>query len=699
MEHNPVKVAVVDMQPITPAIGGGRQRLLGLYHALGSGLRCTYIGSYDWPGERSRDQQLTQGLREITVPLSAEHHAAAAALSHKLGGRTVIDIAFPDQAHLSPDFLSAARAGIGDADVAVFSHPWCFPPLAAALRPRQPVVYDAQNVESVLRMSMFDGLPRAQSLLRRVAEVELALCTRADMVLACSHDDAASFHRIYGTPWDRLRIVPNGILALDRVIPSRAQRAAAKRELGVKESALVLFLGSGYGPNNVAARFVAERLASQLPGIGFAIVGGCGEQVVPAARRDNVYAPGVLDDKRKNQWLTAADIAVNPMATGSGTCIKMFDYMAAGIPVIATAIGARGILRGPTPSYVEARLDAFKDSITQLLDNPDRRSKLSASARRLVEDHYAWERISPNVGMLIESLAPSPKRVPSFSVVIPTFERHTQLDALVANLDAQELRDFEVIIVDQSADAWDHADSPHAFHLRYVHSSVKGAVSARNLGGFLARGLVIAFTDDDCLPKPDWLENAQRWFREPSNVGIEGFIRSNHLDDPDWRPVTNLGCIGLGFMTANLFVRNEAFQQLGGFDIAFDHPHFREDTDFGWRLQELGRVPFAPDVEVFHPAQPRSVERESSQERGKFFANDALLLQKHPSRYAELFLAEAHYRQTEGFWDNLQRGLDLLGMRLPDWMSPYQRLSGAAHNGRLREARSVVDRRGNRAAP
>lgn len=75
-----LRVTVIDMQPITPAVGGGRQRLLGLYHALGPDIACTYVGSYDWPGESLRDQQLTPGLREIVVPLSHAHHEAAAAL-------------------------------------------------------------------------------------------------------------------------------------------------------------------------------------------------------------------------------------------------------------------------------------------------------------------------------------------------------------------------------------------------------------------------------------------------------------------------------------------------------------------------------------------------------------------------------------------------------------------------------------------
>lgn len=671
MGRSKLRATVLDMQPIMPAIGGGRQRLLGLYHALGSDIQCTYVGSYDWPGEVPRDQQLTSGLRERLIPLSAEHHAAAAALSGKLDNRTVIDLAFPDQAALSPAYVAAAQSEIAGADVVIFSHPWCYPPLASKLSSEQLVVYDSQNVEAVLRSSLFQDVPRAAPLMRRVAEAEFALCQRADLILACSYEDCATFHRVYGVDWPKLRTVPNGVFAFEAPVPSAAARTEAKRKLGITQDTLVLFLGSGYGPNNEAARYVNTWLARTAIKTEFAIVGGCCDCLSEAVIEPNVRATGIVDENRKRLWLTAADVAINPLAEGSGTSIKMFDYMAAGLPIVATTVGARGILCGPDSPLLMAGLDVFPQTLAGLLADSNAREAIAKAGRRLVEENYAWERISPNLGMLLTRTADRARPRPYFSVVIPTYERHTQLDTLMQRLESQDTTDFEVIIVDQSAEAWQSPVGSHSFEVRYVHSPIKGAVAARNLGGFLARGEVIAFTDDDCEPRSDWLSNARRWFRDSRIVGLEGFIRSNHLDDPDWRPVTNIGCIGLGFMTANLLVRNASFQQLAGFDIAFDRPHFREDTDLGWRLQELGEVPFAPDVEVFHPAQPRSVERESTEARGKFFIKDALLLKKHPVRYAQLFMAEAHHLQTDGFWENLCLGLDTYKMAVPNWMQPY----------------------------
>lgn len=667
-----LQVTVIDMQPITPAVGGGRQRLLGLYHALGPNIECTYVGSYDWPGEPPRDQQLAPGLREIVVPLSDAHHEAAAALSRQTGGRTVIDLAFADQVRLSKDYLAVAREHAMQADIVVFSHPWAYPAVHDVLRPDQLVVYDSQNVEGLLRMSLHDDLPEADQLVRGVVEIEYRLCREADLVLSCSHEDREIFARVYGVGWDKLRVAPNGIFAFAHGLPTSEQRAAAKKKLRVSQQLLVIFVGSNYGPNNDAAAYVSGQLARTRPDVAFALIGGCCDKLDKKSLASNVIVLGTLDDESKHNWMRAADLAVNPLSAGSGTSIKMFDFMAAGLPTVTTPIGARGIFYSGMPPFAVAALDGFASALGGLIESEGNRAELARRGRKTVENFYAWERISPALGrQLTFRCAAKSRPQPQFTVVIPTYERHHLLDELMLKLDAQLDQDFEVIVVDQSAARWPGADTAREFLMLYVHSEVKGAVTARNLGGNLASGRVIAFTDDDCEPAPEWLKNARSWFETASVVGVEGLIRSNHIDEPEWRPVTNVGFEGIGFMTANLMVRNAAFQELGGFDPAFDAPHFREDTDFGWRLQNLGEVPYAVDVEVFHPAQPRNIQRESQAERNRFFEKDALLLKKHPEKYRQLFYMEGHYQKTDGFWMNLERGLELYDVSLPDWMASF----------------------------
>jgi glycosyltransferase involved in cell wall biosynthesis/GT2 family glycosyltransferase len=672
-EARPIKVAVLDMQPIDPAVGGGRLRLLGLYHAMGARIDCQYVGTYDWPGERYRAHRMGASLFEIDVPLSDAHFAAAGKMAEQAGGKNVIDLVFSRQAHLSPDYVAAARKAAEEAEIVVFSHPWIYPLVKDRLRPDQVVIYDSHNVEGYLRAQLLDDSnPVEREILEDVIADELECGKRADWILACSHEDLLRFRRLYGFSPAKMRVVPNGVMAFADPVPDAAARRAARKATGLAPDAYAaIFIGSAYGPNLGAARFIAERLAPACPDVTFVIAGGVGEEM--RATPPNVVITGRIDDKSRTQWLAAVDFAVNPMMAGSGTNIKMFDFMAMALPVVTTEIGSRGIETGGLEMFEVASpsVAAFRAAIERLRD-PARRQAMGQAGRACVEDGYAWERISAQLGQFVTSRAAlAGQSRPKFSVVIPSYERPQRLSELMGSLSRQIERDFEVVVVDQSAQPWGGAARAWGFPLFYHHSPIKGAVRARNTGAMLAQGEIIAFVDDDCLPEPEWLLHARAHFADDGVVGVEGLIRSDHLDDPDWRPVTNVGFEGIGFMTANLFVRSSAFQHLGGFDLRFDRPHFREDTDFGWRMQELGKVPYGHDVVVFHPAQPRTIERESLAERNRFFVKDALLWQKHPERYRELFLAEAHFANTPGFRDALLEGFARLGKtpeQLPDWM-------------------------------
>ena len=404
MKNKPLRVTVIDMQPITPAVGGGRQRLLGLYHALGAHIECTYVGSYDWPGEAYRDQQLTPGLREIVVPLSAAHHEAADALSQRLSGRTVIDSAFPNQVHLSPEYLSVAREHLEDAHVVVFSHPWCFPPLASALKQEQLLIYESHNVEALLRTELLGDLAAARETLEIVLRAEQALVSRADLVLACSEEDVALFQRIFDADPLKLRIVPNGAFVENFPEPGDVQRPELRKQLGLPlNRPIAIFLGSLYGPNVDAAQFIAQRLAPACPDILFVVAGGVGEALAGEPLIDNLMVTGRVDDKHRDELLLAADMALNPMNAGSGTNIKMFDYMAAGLPVVTTQIGARGIgtiASAPTGIFVES-LEAFPSCCVELAKSYGTDLAIRQSVRETVRRSFSWERISQALGALL----------------------------------------------------------------------------------------------------------------------------------------------------------------------------------------------------------------------------------------------------------------------------------------------------------
>jgi glycosyltransferase involved in cell wall biosynthesis len=671
------RVTVLDMQPIDPPTGGGRLRLLGLYHALGEDIDCRYIGTYDWRGEKFRKHRLSHCLEATYIPLSLKHHEAADRLRSEVGGKTVIDLAFGRLAHLSPDYVSAARESVRDADIVAFSHPWVYSLVADALMRHQIVIYDSHNVEGYLRAQLLDRKnPTQTNLLRQVVEDEYALGCRADLIFACSQEDLERFARIYDFPCEKMRIVPNGAMAF--APGQQFNRPEARRSLGLRGDALIaIFIGSAFGPNVEAARFIADQLANALPEVTFVIAGGVGDEL--RCEKTNVIITGRLEEAKKLQWLAAADVGLNPMFSGSGTNIKMFDLMAMNLPIISTATGTRGIECAGRNAIltVEADAPSFAIAIRRMFDER-LRSQMGEAARACLEDGYAWERISPLTGALMEaSRGYVGQPQPFFTVVVPSYERHEALERLFERLRAQVERDFEVIVVDQSKMRWSGADRRYGFPLLYWHTPVKGVIRARNTGATLAQGHVIAFTDDDCLPDELWLFNARKHFAHLSVVGVEGRIVSNHLGDPNWRPVTNVGLEGV-FMSANLMVRQSVFQCLGGYDFQFDHPHFREDTDFGWRIQEVGAVPYATDVMVFHPAQPRSLDRESVETRARFFEKDAVLFRKHPQRYKELFFRERQYAHNKFFSFYLKEGFKKLSLNVPSWIDKALKSSVSA---------------------
>src|SRR3989338_6493185 len=119
-----------------------------------------------------------------------------------------------------------------------------------------------------------------------------------------------------------------------------------------------------------------------------------------------------------------------------------------------------------------------------------------------------------------------------FSVIIPTFRRPAKLLGTLESLFKQTLKEseFEILVCDN-----DHPE-PNAEtkalvadlakkhpNLVYLWEPKPGPAAARNIGIQSARGLVCAFTDDDVIVPPEWLEKIKEGFEKyPDVVGVGG---------------------------------------------------------------------------------------------------------------------------------------------------------------------------------
>jgi len=202
---------------------------------------------------------------------------------------------------------------------------------------------------------------------------------------------------------------------------------------------------------------------------------------------------------------------------------------------------------------------------------------------------------------------------PLVSVVVPTCGRPELLKRCLDALDAQTLpaEQMEIIIVDDT------------------HSR-RGPAAARNKGWRRANGDLIAFTDDDTVPDPRWLERGLAAFAPDVDAVCGRLVMPIPFTPTDYER-NESGLERAEFVTANCFVRRAVLQALGGFDETFRLP-WREDSDLQFRLLEAGhRIVRAEDAVVVHPLRPAPWGVSLKQQKKVMF--DALLFRKHPELY------------------------------------------------------------------
>lgn len=198
----------------------------------------------------------------------------------------------------------------------------------------------------------------------------------------------------------------------------------------------------------------------------------------------------------------------------------------------------------------------------------------------------------------------------SVTVVVATRDRPAQLAGALQALASAVGPDDEVVVVD-SASAGDATRQVAAdAGVAYERVPVPGASRARNHGATRTRGDVLAFTDDDCRPRPGWADGFAAAFADP-DVGVAvgpvtGAGAGSAADVVDrgarrWRWPADPAHIGSG---ASLAVRRSAFEAVGGFDERLgpgaDVPA-GEDHELVLRLLWAGwEAAFAPSAVVEH---------------------------------------------------------------------------------------------------
>jgi glycosyltransferase involved in cell wall biosynthesis len=407
-----IHLLVTDNQLIDPPVGGGRLRIWELYRHLPSDFTTTYIGTHDHPGPVARDQWLAPNFREIIMPLTAVHFKMHEVWRRLTGGDATIDVTIPLLlGRFSPRYPRLIAEHLPNADLLIYAHPWVFPWLPE--NPLQPRIYDSQNCEAALKYELLKRTVAGRRLAHRVEDTERAAIAAARLTFACSEADRDEFSSRYGTPEDEILIVPNGV-DCSRYNPVGAdEKRDLRRRLSLPDRPLAIFIGSQYGPNMDATDYLIREVAPAVPQLTIGIIGGAGaawqEQHPGEPLPENIHVFGTLTVEQMQSVMAAAEFGLNPMTTGSGTNIKMLDYMAAGLAIHTTATGARGLEGQAGTHWSQAETPQYIAVLRDLLNSPTQYTALAERARRLAELRYDWALISTRMAdHLRQLLIPRP---------------------------------------------------------------------------------------------------------------------------------------------------------------------------------------------------------------------------------------------------------------------------------------------------
>jgi GT2 family glycosyltransferase len=228
----------------------------------------------------------------------------------------------------------------------------------------------------------------------------------------------------------------------------------------------------------------------------------------------------------------------------------------------------------------------------------------------------------------------------SASIIIPTFNGSSRIGNCLDSLVKQTAgRNVEILVVDDgSTDNTANVIRDYS-SVRLIVQANAGPASARNRGALEAQGEILLFTDDDCVPMPDWLEAMLGPFRDSEVVGAKGIYRTHQRSlvarfvqieyEDKYRIMAGQPTIDF-IDTYSAAFRRDRFLEMTGYDTSFPVA-CAEDIELSYRMSARGwKMKFAPAATVYH-THPDTLSR-YLKKKYKFAFWRVLAVRKNPSK-------------------------------------------------------------------
>jgi glycosyltransferase involved in cell wall biosynthesis len=261
---------------------------------------------------------------------------------------------------------------------------------------RAPIIFDWHNIDSEVmdRYGKVAASPLrkwyASHTARRLAALEEQVLSEAFGHIVCSVRERDQLRAI--APQARVAVIENGVDV--EYLQSPAPAPESRRH--------IVFVGSmNYHANAGAAlhfvQTVWPAVRARFPEWQMAIVGSNPTPEVLALHGENgVEVTGTVPDVRR--YYRGAVAAIVPLAVGGGTRLKILEAMAAGVPVVSTAIGAEGLsVSDGREILIADDVTAWVRGLEQVALDEALRGRLVAAGLELVRSRYDWKVIGDSL--------------------------------------------------------------------------------------------------------------------------------------------------------------------------------------------------------------------------------------------------------------------------------------------------------------
>jgi glycosyltransferase involved in cell wall biosynthesis len=273
-----------------------------------------------------------------------------------------------------------------------------------------PVVYD---MHSSLPEQLSNFRYTQNGLVRALFErAERATVRGSDAVIViCSYLKEVVSRIDPGKP---CFLIENSPLAETGDEVSREEALRIRRELGLENAFVVHYSGTFEAYQGLPLLYEAFRIAAErVPAARLLLVGGTPAQVEDAKRDlsrlgigdGRVLFTGQRPPAEMPRFIAVADVLVSPRSRGTNTPLKIYSYLRAGKPIVATRLLTHTqVLDDQSAFLTEPAPAAFAEALVALASSPETRRRLGEGALRLSRERYSYERYLERTREVVDSV-------------------------------------------------------------------------------------------------------------------------------------------------------------------------------------------------------------------------------------------------------------------------------------------------------